>query len=128
MYLVFDGGNGGHKVMKGYGSFRIYTSKGGRLLAGATRIEYEGTMTNNEAEYRTLLEALRTWVVLDNNSPLLIEGDSELVRLQVLGQWQVTEKGEHLLPYLNKIHLLLLGVDYTYLHASRAEIYAVFGH
>jgi ribonuclease HI len=128
MYLVFDGGNHGHKVMAGYGSFRFYRYKGGELL-NATLLEYSGLMTNNEAEYRTLLEALKymraAYIVV---TPLVIEGDSELVRKQVLGEWQVSSKGQHLKPYLNQIRDLLQGITYTYLHVPRAEIVAVLGH
>lgn len=129
MYLIFDGGNHGHKVMAGYGSFRIYDVKGGKLLYNSGILEYSGFMTNNEAEYRTLLEALKYLrdhyladIILD------IEGDSDLVRCQVIGEWTVSEKGKHLLPYLNQIHSLLQAYRWTYSHAPREEIIAVLGH
>lgn len=127
MYIVFDGGNHGHNVQAGYGSFKIFDSKGGELLHHA-QLEYSGFMTNNEAEYKTLLEALRyardhylMHMVLD------IEGDSELVRNQVLGNWQV--KASHLRPYVEAIqHHLRRYSRVTYLHVPRAEIVRILGH
>jgi ribonuclease HI len=127
MYLIFDGGNGGHLVMRGYGSYHIYDVKCGKLLRKDT-FTFEEPMTNNEAEYNTLVVALHVVYFLPDNSPLVIEGDSELVRNQVLGLWQITKKGEHLKPFLNQIHYLLRDIKYTYLHVPRAEVVAVLGH
>lgn len=125
MYLLFDGGNHGHRVQAGYGSFHLYDVKGGKLI-NATLLEYSGFMTNNEAEYRTLLEALK--YIAANYTPvhLHIEGDSELVRNQVLGNWQV--KKDHLKPYVNEIQSLLQPYVVSYLHVPRAEIVAILGH
>lgn len=128
MYLVFDGGNHGHKVQAGYGSFKLFDEKGGKLLAYEQR-EYSGFMTNNEAEYRTLQEALE-YIAAHHMTVihLHIEGDSELVRNQVLGNWQVSKKGQHLKPYLNKIQSLLQSYVVTYLHVPRQVIVEFLGH
>jgi len=127
MYLIFDGGNGGPTVMQGYGSFHIYERKGGRLL-DAIRLDWDQPMTNNEAEYMTLLEAVKTVVKLPNNSPLIIEGDSELVRNQISGIWQITIKGKHLKTYRDAIRYLLQNISYEYNHIPREEVVAVLGH
>lgn len=135
MYLIFDGGNGGHLSNKGYGSFKLYDKKGGMLLQHIDRYEFPTNlqpMTNNEAEYNTLLLALK-WIhdnIDDPASifgPLLIEGDSELVRQQVLGNWQIKKK--HLQPLRDQI-VNLLGIHntYTYIHVPREEIVAALGH
>lgn len=127
MYLIFDGGNGGHKVMHGYGSYHIYTHKGGKFICGEF-IEWDNPMTNNEAEYATLLEAIKRVMLLENNSPLFIEGDSELVRNQVLGIWQITKNGKHLERYRNAIRYLLRNITYRYEHIPREQVVAVLGH
>ena len=132
MYLVFDGGNGGHLANKGYGSFKVFDKKGGFLLHHTEKHPFDGEMTNNEAEYRTLLLALN-WISDNIDNPesvygaLEIEGDSELVRQQVLGNWQI--KKQHLKPLcLEAQHLLNLWTRYTYLHVPRAVIVELLGH
>ena len=127
MYLIFDGGNGGVQQSKGYGSFKLYVEKGGELLEHVQEYQFDGQMTSNEAEYNTLiiaLEFIRT--VYDNTKFLVIEGDSELVRSQVLGLYKV--KALHLQVLRTKVINLLEGITYTYNHISRDIVVAEFGH
>lgn len=128
--LIFDGGNGGYTVNKGYGSFKIYTDDG--LLYHCEKHIFDGYMTSNEAEYHTLILALK-WISDTIDDPvsvygvLSIEGDSELVRNQVLGNWQVKQK--HLQPLCKEIqHLLLLYPRWNYIHIPRKDIVKELGH
>ena len=97
--ITFDGGaepNPG----KGYGSFHIASPTGKELLE---RRDFSGNgrqMTNNQAEYRTLIEALRFLKEkLNDRAPVehvRVDGDSQLVINQVQGIWKV--KQEELKP------------------------------
>ena len=103
-YIVtFDGGadpNPGN----GYGSFHISSPTGQELLE---RRDYSGTgrkMTNNQAEYRTLIEALLFLKQkLGDRAPVehvRVDGDSQLVINQVQGIWKV--RHEELKPLRNE--------------------------
>ncbi len=54
-------------------------------------------MTNNQAEYRTLIEALRNLRQLlaerSSSSSVRVEGDSQLVLNQLGGTWKVKNEG-----------------------------------
>ena len=128
MYLMFDGGNGGVEKSAGYGSFVVRKSKNEPIMHHIT-VEFEGASTSNEAEYKTLLYALE-WLRdhYFSNIVLDIEGDSELIRKQVLGEWQIRRQGEHLRVYRDKIQHLLRSYQLTYKHVPRAQIVAVLGH
>jgi len=127
MYLIFDGGNGGVAVSKGYGSFKVYARKHGELLLEVQEHQFDGAMTSNEAEYHTLILALEHINrMFPTPRALIIEGDSELVRSQVLGVFKV--KKPHLQVLRSKVLQLLGDIPYTYKHIPRAEVVAVFGH
>lgn len=89
--LVFDGGSRGNPGA-GYGSYALF--EGGRPGA-VQRVDFPETMTNNEAEYRTLLAALRDLLArLGPRAPastLEVRGDSALVIHQVQGGWKAKE-------------------------------------
>jgi ribonuclease HI len=89
--LVFDGGSLGNPGA-GYGSYALF--EGGRPGA-AQRVDFPEVMTNNEAEYRTLLRALRDLLARLGPraaaSTLEVRGDSALVIQQVLGHWKAKE-------------------------------------
>ena len=133
MYLLFDGGNGGPNVNKGYGSFIVKPSKHSTHVIHHERVTFTAfPMTNNEAEYNTLIEAL-TWILDNIDDPestygkLLIEGDSELVRSQVLGLWQVREL--RMKPLRDKAQSLLkhfIGAEYK--HVERSYVVSQLGH
>ena len=90
--ITFDGGADPNPG-KGYGSFHIISPTGKSLLE---RRDYSGDgrkMTNNQAEYQTLIEALayfqeklgeRTRV-----EHVRVDGDSQLVINQMVGTWKV---------------------------------------
>lgn len=83
--LVFDGGSKGNPGL-GYGSYAVKTGPQTTI----TRLEFGNGMTNNEAEYDTLITALETLVDQEDTSQITLEvrGDSQLVIFQVLGRWK----------------------------------------
>lgn len=94
--IVFDGGSLGNPG-KGYGSFRIRPPGGD--WEPAVRLDYGDGVTNNEAEYRSLLGAMEA-VAQRSKDPaalqVLVYGDSQLVLRQLEGAWKV--KAENLRP------------------------------
>jgi len=91
LVLHFDGGSLGNPG-PGYGSFEI-TMPDGRPVR--KRLDFRATLTNNEAEYRTLiagLEAIHGLLGEDvGRLSLEVRGDSQLVGQQLSGQWKATE-------------------------------------
>jgi probable phosphoglycerate mutase len=77
----------------GYGSYELRTATGRRRIE---RLEYGDAVTNNEAEYRTLVGALddllRT-IQKAGKDPrayrVLVVGDSQLVINQMNGLWKL---------------------------------------
>lgn len=99
--IVFDGGSLGNPG-KGYGSFEI-TSKGDPYHV-ADRMEYGDNLTNNQAEYMTLIEALK-WLSADlgaesKQATVKIFGDSKLVVSQINGVWKV--KNQNMIPLVKE--------------------------
>lgn len=91
--IVFDGGALGNPG-KGYGSYEI-TSNGGVIRH--QREDYGDNVTNNQAEYQTLIEAL-AWLASDlgeasATTDVVVNGDSQLVLNQLLGKWKVKNEG-----------------------------------
>lgn len=90
--LVFDGGSQGNPG-PGYGSYAIFK---GTEPAQVHRLNFPGTMTNNEAEYHTLAGGLRQLLagLGDQAADATVEvrGDSALVVQQVLGQWKAKDE------------------------------------
>lgn len=83
-----DGGSRGNPGPAGYG-VRI-EDESGNLVE-----EFRGSLgvaTNNVAEYRGLLAALR-WTVAHGAGPLLVRSDSELLVKQMLGLYRVKHPG-----------------------------------
>ncbi|MGN6483152.1 MAG: ribonuclease HI family protein [Thermomicrobiales bacterium] len=105
--IVFDGGSLGNPG-KGYGSFEI--TSGGEVLCHE-REDYGNAITNNQAEYLTLIRALE-WLdrFLEGQrggARVRINGDSQLVINQVTGKWKI--KAEQLRPYAERIRSLMAG-------------------
>ena len=74
------------------------------------KANYLGFGTNNQAEYRGLIEGLIVAKKLGVKK-LLIEGDSMLIIKQVIGEWQVKDK---VLKKLNqKVNVLLDNFSYV---------------
>jgi ribonuclease HI len=93
--LVFDGGSQGNPG-RGYGSYVIIRVQDGRQRL--ERLELGDHYTNNEAEYDTLIAALRDLIgriEAARRDPaefsLQVRGDSALVVRQLQGQWKVKE-------------------------------------
>lgn len=90
--LIFDGGSRGNPG-PGYGSYLLKPLTGEPLLR---RLDFGDGVTNNEAEYRALIQGLRDLVALltrRGNRPedlrLEVRGDSSLVINQLEGRWRV---------------------------------------
>lgn len=96
--LVFDGGSLGNPG-RGYGSYQIVGPDG---VLAHERLEYGARVTNNQAEYRTLIEALKD--LRDRigraatRTTVAVRGDSQLVIQQVNGRWKVKH------PELRPLH------------------------
>jgi len=93
--LVFDGGSKGNPG-KGYGSYMLVRTDTGQRKT--QRLEFEGLLTNNEAEYKTLIEAVRTLlekIRAHGKDPasyrIEIRGDSALVINQLSGKWKARD-------------------------------------
>jgi ribonuclease HI len=140
--LVFDGGSMGNPG-PGYGSYAlIRASDGAPPLpprgrgggGGVVRLDFGGAMTNNEAEYDTLIAGLSDLVqkLTDaKRSPsefsIEVTGDSYLVINQVSGVWKA--KDERMRARRNQVRELLnrfagyrLGIQ------PRQESVRVLGH
>ncbi|WP_376788873.1 ribonuclease HI family protein [Thermoflexus sp.] len=97
--IIFDGGSQGNPG-PGYGSYIIRTRDG---REERRRLNFEETMTNNEAEYRTLIAALEDLIgriegIGKDPSAFTLEirGDSQLVLAQLQGTFRV--RAPHLRP------------------------------
>ena len=86
--LHADGASRGNPGHAGAG-FVVYDQQGGELRAGS---RYLGTMTNNEAEYRALIQGLEAAREL-GCVRLAVHLDSELIVKQINGQYRVKSPG-----------------------------------
>jgi ribonuclease HI len=105
--IVFDGGSRGNPGA-GYGSYELRTRTERRI----ERLTFGNHATNNEAEYQTLIAALRDvirCVAAASGDPktftVAVRGDSQLVIFQVLGKWKV--KTPHIRPLHGEATALL---------------------
>ncbi len=97
--LVFDGGSKGNPG-PGYGSYCIRTPGG--VWGEPVRCDFGADMTNNEAEYRALIEGLAGLAEACDPArcSVIVYGDSQLVLRQVMGVYR-TRKA-HLKPLNSK--------------------------
>mgnify|MGYP003879574695 CR=1 FL=1 len=93
--ILFDGGSHGNPG-PGYGSYRLTRTADGR--SSTVRLDFGEEMTNNEAEYRTLIAALegligRIQAAHRDPSEFTVEvrGDSALVLRQIEGRWKAKD-------------------------------------
>lgn len=126
--IQFDGGcwpNPG----PAYGSYLV------KLEAGTIRkqrLTLGDDLSNNEAEYWTLIKALEeTWDCLGNGPVhagvrFEIESDSDLVVNQVLGKWKC--KARHLKTLRDRVRELFYGFPHTMKWISRDKNVQLFGH
>ena len=88
--IVFDGGSLGNPG-KGYGSYVI--SLNGDVFEAVDRMDHGDRLTNNQAEYMTLIAALRSLSESlgerSKQANVQIHGDSQLVVKQINGEWKV---------------------------------------
>lgn len=128
--ITFDGGaepNPG----AGYGSFHIVSPTGISLLERRDFSSNCQKLTNNQAEYRTLIEAL-TYLQskLGDRTPVehvRVDGDSQLVINQVKGLWKVRQ--EELRPL--RAEVVRLGSEFAsiqYRWHRRSNSVRILGH
>ncbi len=129
--IIFDGGSRGNPG-EGYGSYEVTAVRTGK--SRVERLNFGDNMTNNEAEYETLIGALRTLaerIEAAGKSPatyvLDIRGDSQLVLYQVLGKWKA--KDVRMATYRDSVRRLLQKFKgYTLTHHDRSKSVAALGH
>jgi probable phosphoglycerate mutase len=121
-----DHGVGNH----GYGSYQL-SNRDGRKEA--VRLDL-GTATNNEAEYRTLIAAMKDLVgrirragKCPSDYSLLIHTDSQLVVGQLTQGWQI--KATNLRPLADEAKGLMQAFGHCDLvKVPRDEIVRILGH
>ena len=129
--LVFDGGSEGNPG-PGYGSYALTRHEDER--ESIVRLDFGREMTNNEAEYETLIAALHGLIErieATGGSPgdtsLEIRGDSKLVLNQVQGTWKA--KNDRMRALRNRARNLLSRFDaYRLIHHDREESVRILGH
>jgi ribonuclease HI len=128
--LIFDGGSAGNPG-PGYGSYAfIWPGQ----MPEVHRLHFGARMTNNEAEYETLiaaLEALLKHLQTMGQDPaqvrLEIQGDSQLVINQLSGRWRV--HNDRLRARWLRAQALLRQFGGTVLQSHpRQQSVAVLGH
>ena len=128
--IVFDGGSEGNPGF-GYGSYAVITRDGRQRVR---RLDFEDDMTNNEAEYDTLIAALEDVserVEAAGKRPadfaLEVRGDSNLVLRQVRGDWKA--KDERMRRRRDIVRSLLSRFGgYRLVEQLREESVKVLGH
>lgn len=129
--IIWDGGSRGNPG-QGYGSYQLTAVKTGK--SRVEKLEFPGRMTNNEAEYETLIAALDTLATkirergrTPQNYTLDLRGDSLLVINQVLGKWKT--KDARMATYRQRVvELLNQYGGYTLRHHDRSHSVAALGH
>jgi probable phosphoglycerate mutase len=128
--IVFDGGslgNPGH----GYGSFAILQDGQDLLLEKVDYAHLGNQVTNNQAEYMTLIHALEKLAQLREGklaeTKVVVRGDSLLVLNQIQGKWKV--KNEGLRPLHKRAsELVNLFAQRELLWHARSNSVRVLGH
>jgi probable phosphoglycerate mutase len=108
MELIFDGGSLGNPG-DGYGSFVLVDRTG---YDTHQQMRFGPNRTNNQAEYRTLIEGLKAALALaatngwdPAKTSLRVRTDSQLVVNQVNGRWKV--KHENMKPLCSMAQKLI---------------------
>lgn len=128
--VIFDGGSRGNPG-QGYGSYAL---RWPGMQQQVVKLRFGNQMTNNEAEYDTLIAALEAILkrLQDNGATptgakLDIRGDSLLVINQVLGNWKVKE--DRLRVRCERVRQLLRNFgSWRLTHHDRANSLEVLGH
>jgi ribonuclease HI len=80
----------------------------GREYTGQAEERPAPSNSNNQAEYLALLALLDEYVAAGGQGPLLVRGDSQLVILQMTGEWRVRHPG--LLPLYERARQTVKGI------------------
>ncbi|HEV2066538.1 MAG TPA: ribonuclease HI family protein [Thermomicrobiales bacterium] len=125
--IVFDGGSLGNPG-KGYGSYEITL---GDAVVRHHREDYGDRVTNNQAEYLTLIRALQ-WLLESTGDAagatrILVNGDSQLVLNQLMGRWKVKNEGLRVL-YEQASRLITRFKDVELVWHPRAKSVERLGH
>jgi ribonuclease HI len=127
--LVFDGGSKGNPG-KGYGS---YAYRGLVRQWPPARLEFPGLVTNNQAEYRTLIAGLAAAIeglggaAGSHPHGIEVRSDSQLVVEQLNGRWKV--RHADLKPlHSEALSLLKSFHEWSILWHPRAESVRILGH
>lgn len=125
--LIFDGGSQGNPG-PAYGSYALIE---GGSPARVTRLSFDEPLTNNEAEYHTLLSALRglraRLGARAAEAGLEVRGDSQLVIEQVAGRWKAKEA--RLRELRDDVRRELAGFGrHRLIRQARADSVKVLGH
>ena len=126
--IVFDGGSKGNPG-KGYGSFDIM--RNGELFDRQIEMPFGDNLTNNQAEYMSLIGALKSIMSHKEIDPLAIEvvirGDSKLVISQITGVWKV--KNANMQPLWAEARGILAEIGkWSALWHDRSNSVRILGH
>lgn len=130
--IIWDGGSKGNPG-KGYGSYKLTAIRTGK--SRLEKLTFPGNRTtNNEAEYETLIQALKTLGSKlrergkdPKDYSLDLRGDSQLVIYQILGKWKA--KNKRMATYRDTARTLLKQFgSYTIRHHDRKHSVAALGH
>ncbi len=124
--IIFDGGAKGNPGPS-YGSYAIKIDDGNWL---PPRRRDFGFGTNNEAEWKSLVEGLKELaydVGFSNGDTLTITGDSQLVIKQLTGEWKIKEPRMRPL-YDQATNLLNDAGRVEFVWRPREHSVAVLGH
>ena len=125
--VVFDGGSRGNPG-RGYGSYRLRFRDAPWL--DVVRLEFGDRVTNNEAEYRSLIAGLKAIAeVCDEptSTSVTVLGDSQLVLNHLRGTWKV--RATNLRPLFDEARALAAGfASVRYVWHRRDESVRLLGH
>lgn len=129
--IVFDGGAQGNPG-PGYGSYDLTKKQDGKH--DLVRLDFGRQMTNNEAEYETLVAALQGLIErigemgrAPGDFTVEVRGDSSLVLNQVQGVWKAKDDRMRLLR--DQVRSLLSRFKaHRLVHQERSESVRVLGH
>jgi ribonuclease HI len=128
--IIFDGGSRGNPG-QGYGSYALRWPGQAQQIV---QLKFGQRVTNNEAEYDTLIAALEATLARlrdagadPKTATLLVRGDSLLVINQAKGEWQCKE--ERLRKRLTRVQDLVARFkECVLIHHPREKSVEVLGH
>ena len=129
--LTFDGGalkKAGKGFGKGYGSYNIRINGESEPVFGKLKETYGNELSNNQAEYMSLIKGIKKVVELyGEDIKLQIKGDSQLVINHINGNYRV--KSPNMIPlYQETMALLNRLTEYDIEFWRRVNSEREFGH